>query len=146
MQAKALFILDEEDERIHELTQAFEGRRTVGMAGFACEPETKTVIGTRKDGSSFSLSYREFERWFVPVLSEPPITEPLLIRQTTEDERLSAKIIATDLNGRLKADSTVERFFVDTLAEEVVQINVDGTRRAIPVRGFVKLFPPNPRR
>lgn len=138
----ALFILDETDERIRELTTMLNETGSLGMSSFLCEPETKEVIGTRKAGTSFAMDYGTFMRWFVEPLHREPVTRPWDASGATSDEKLAARILANDLNGRLTPDSGIDRYLVDQASEEVVQIDTDGTRRAIPVRGFVKLFTP----
>jgi len=143
-QTCGLYILNENDERILGLTKAVIERGSHGMADFVCEPETETVIGIRTDGTRFPMTYGEFERWFVAAAAREPFSVRLMLGTPgpTEDDRLSAKFLVADLNGRIGADSPVERFAVDEAHDLVIEIGKDGSRRTVPLKGFVRLFTP----
>lgn len=141
-QAAALFILDDEDARIHELAEMLTKAGSLGIKSFTCVPESKTVTAVRESGTAFAVDYPTFERWFVEPHDRPKLfafgCAPF--SQATEAEREEALALMRRINARITPEDTVDRFFFDRLSDEVIQVDKDGSRHPVGVRAFVNLL------
>lgn len=134
---KSINILDEEDEHILDRTLALNTRGTPGVVRFTVTPETKTVIGERKDGTTFSLDYGEFERLFASHdLALPDANR--LSKYVSATLRYVAGVYIDYKNKRAGRRCLM----YDECHDVVVQENEDGTRRVLTLFDFVRLFTP----